>query len=51
MSRKVVFEFSAFEQFTDWSRLDKNVYRKIVELIKDINRLQSRERDDFKLLA
>lgn len=38
MSRKVVFEFSAFEEFTDWSRLDKNVYRKIVELIKNIDR-------------
>ncbi|HEY9862988.1 MAG TPA: type II toxin-antitoxin system YoeB family toxin [Candidatus Obscuribacterales bacterium] len=38
MSRRIVFESSAFEDFTEWSKLDKKIYRKIVELIKDIER-------------
>ena len=38
MSRRIVFESSAFEDFTEWTVLDKKIYRKIVELIKDINR-------------
>ncbi len=38
MSRKIVFESSAFADFNDWIKLDKKTYRKIIELIKDINR-------------
>lgn len=38
MSKRIVFESSAFEDFTEWTVLDKKIYRKIVELIKDINR-------------
>jgi toxin YoeB len=38
MSRRIVFESSAFEDFTEWTTLDKKIYRKIIELIKDINR-------------
>jgi toxin YoeB len=38
MSRKIVFEASAFEDFTEWAKLDKKIYKKIVELIKDIDR-------------
>ena len=38
MSRRIVFEASAFEDFNDWAKLDKKIYRKIVELIKDIDR-------------
>ncbi|MUL37789.1 Txe/YoeB family addiction module toxin [Gloeocapsopsis dulcis] len=38
MSRKIVFEASAFEDFTEWAKLDKKIHRKIVELIKDIDR-------------
>ena len=34
MSRRIVFEASAFENFTEWAKSDK----KIVELIRDINR-------------
>ncbi|MBF0541594.1 MAG: Txe/YoeB family addiction module toxin [Nitrospirae bacterium] len=36
--RKVVFEFSAFENFNEWSRTDIKIYKKIVQLITDINR-------------
>ena len=36
--RKIVFESSAFADFNDWVKLDKKIYRKIVELIKDIDR-------------
>ncbi len=45
MSRKIVFESSAFADFNDWAKLDKKIYRKIVELIKDI------DRDPFKGLG
>lgn len=38
MSRKIVFESSAFADFNDWAKLDKKIYRKIVELIKNIDR-------------
>jgi toxin YoeB len=37
MSRRIVFEASAFEDFNEWAKLDKKIYRKIVELIKDID--------------
>jgi toxin YoeB len=36
--KKIVFEFSAFEDFNQWSKSDKQVYKKIVQLITDINR-------------
>lgn len=36
--KRVVFEGSAFEDFTDWSVRDKKTYNKIVTLIKDILR-------------
>ena len=38
MSRRIVFEASAFEDFNDWTKMDKKIYRKIVQLIKDIER-------------
>jgi toxin YoeB len=38
MSRKIVFESSAFADFNDWVKSDKKIHFKIVELIKDINR-------------
>ena len=38
MSRRIVFEPGAFEDFNEWSKLDKKLYKKIVELIKDIDR-------------
>lgn len=38
MKRRVIFESSAFEDFTDWAQLDKKLHRKIVELLKDIDR-------------
>jgi toxin YoeB len=33
--RKIVFEKSAFEDFTDWATTDRNIYRRIVALIFD----------------
>lgn len=38
MSRKILFEFSAFEEFNQWSSSDKKIYQKIVSLIKDVDR-------------
>ena len=38
MSRKIVFESSAFNDFNNWVKLDKKIYRKIVTFIKDIER-------------
>ena len=38
MSRKIVFELSAFADFNQWLKLDKKTHRKIIELIKDIDR-------------
>ena len=38
MRRKIVFESSAFADFNDWIKQDKKIHRKIVELVKDIDR-------------
>jgi toxin YoeB len=38
MSKRIVFESSTFADFNDWVKLDKKIHRKIIELIKDINR-------------
>ena len=38
MKRRIVFEASAFEDFSEWSKLDKKIHQKIVRLIKDISR-------------
>jgi len=38
MKRNIVFEASAFEDFNYWAKLDKKIYSKIIELIKDIDR-------------
>jgi len=38
MKRKIVFEASAFEDFNEWSSLNKKLHRKIIQLIKDIDR-------------
>ena len=38
MKRNIVFEASAFEDFNQWAKLDKKIYSKIIELIKDIDR-------------
>lgn len=36
--RRVVFESNAFEDFNNWARQDKKLHKKIIELIRDINR-------------
>lgn len=38
MSRRIAFESSAFADFSEWAKLDKKIHRKIVKLIKDIDR-------------
>ena len=38
MSRRIIFEASAFEDFNKWAKLDQKIHRKIITLIKDINR-------------
>jgi len=38
MSRQVAFEASAFEDFNQWALENKKIYKKIVELIRDIDR-------------
>lgn len=38
MKRRIGFDASAFEDFSEWSKLDKKIHPKIVRLIKDISR-------------
>lgn len=38
MKRRIIFEASAFEDFTEWAQEDKKLYRKIVTLLEDIDR-------------
>ena len=36
--KKIAFEEIAFQHFNEWATLDKKLYRRIVNLIKDILR-------------
>jgi toxin YoeB len=36
--KRIIFEHQAFADFNEWAEIDKKIYRKIVALIKDINR-------------
>ena len=36
--RKIIFHIDAYEDFTNWSILNKNIFKKLIELIKDISR-------------
>ncbi len=36
--KKVAFEPEAFEQLSEWGKEDKKVFKKLLELIKDIQR-------------
>ena len=36
--KKIVFEETAFQHFTEWASIDKKLYQRIVSLIKDILR-------------
>jgi toxin YoeB len=38
MSRRVLFESGAFNDFNDWATSNKKVHKKIIELIKNIDR-------------
>jgi toxin YoeB len=36
--RRILFEAEAFEDYNTWAKMDRKIYNKIVELIKDIER-------------
>lgn len=36
--KQVIFEGKAFSDFTQWATEDKKIYKKIITLIKDIER-------------
>jgi len=36
--KKIVFEGDAFQDFTEWATIDKKLYKRIIDLIKDITR-------------
>jgi toxin YoeB len=36
--KKIVFEGNAFQDFTEWATIDKKLYKRIIDLIKDISR-------------
>lgn len=36
--KQVVFDGNAFSGFTEWAVADKSIYKKIISLIKDIDR-------------
>jgi len=38
VSRRIVFESSAFAEFNEWAKNDKKIYQKIVNIIKNIDR-------------
>lgn len=38
MSRRIVFEANSFADFNDWIRRDRKLHKKIIALIKDIER-------------
>jgi toxin YoeB len=34
--RKIIFEKTAFDDFTEWKKVDKKIYTKIISLINDV---------------
>ena len=38
MRRRILFEAEAFEDYNAWAKIDRKIYNKIAELIKDIER-------------
>jgi toxin YoeB len=38
MRRRILFEADAFEDYNEWAKMDRKIYNKIVELLKDIER-------------
>lgn len=36
--RKITFEAGAFQDFSEWATLDKKLYQRIIDLIKDVLR-------------
>ena len=38
MSKKFIFHKDAFEDFTNWAIVNKNNFKRIAELLKDISR-------------
>ena len=38
MKRRILFEAEAFTDFNEWTKIDRKIYNKIVELLKDIER-------------
>ena len=36
--RKIIFEWSIFQDFIEWATIDKKLYQRIVDLIMDILR-------------
>ena len=38
MRRRILFEAEAFEDYNAWAKMDRKIYNKIGELIKDIER-------------
>ena len=38
MKRKIIFEGQAFQDFTEWAAVDRKLYQRISDLIKDICR-------------
>ena len=38
MRKKVLFELSAYEDFKNWEIIEGNIYRKIIDLLKNIEK-------------
>ncbi|MBI5748229.1 MAG: Txe/YoeB family addiction module toxin [Nitrospinae bacterium] len=36
--RKIIFEAGVFEDFNEWSKTNRKIYDRIVQIIKDIDR-------------
>ncbi|VEP14632.1 Toxin YoeB [Hyella patelloides LEGE 07179] len=38
MRKKIIFELSAFEDFRSWAKLDRKIYRRIITILKHLER-------------
>ena len=38
MRKRILFEAETFEDYNAWAKMDRKIYNKIVELLKDIER-------------
>ena len=50
MRKKVLFELSAYDDFKNWEKIDRRIYRKIIDILKKLHNFSPDVIEESKLL-